>query len=152
MQGSDDSILQNPSPSDQIQVCQEQAATTSLQRKQETVAKHSRTEQNITRCTDRKYFDYTAESNKDQYHFAYKVIVGFKEQIKALKRTTEKHFCEEVKSIWQFSDYLYHSFKRQGPVSHQLRSHCTTDFRKKKKNTHTKNPQHFWRVLFNAMQ
>lgn len=99
MQGLDDSILQNPSPSDQIQVCQEQAATTSLQRKQETVAKYSRTEQNITRCTDRKYFDYTAESNKDQYHFAYKVIVGFKEQIKALKRTTEKHFCEEVKSI-----------------------------------------------------
>lgn len=99
MQGLDDSILQNPSASDQTQVCHAQAAATSLQGNQQTVAKCSCTEQNITRCTDRKYFDYTAKSNQDQYHFAYKVIAGFKEQTKALKRNTEKHFCEEVKSI-----------------------------------------------------
>lgn len=44
------------------------------------VAKCSSTEQNLTRCTDRKYFDYTAKSNKDQHRFAYKVVAGFKEQ------------------------------------------------------------------------
>lgn len=44
------------------------------------VAKCSSTERNLTRCTDRKYFDYTAKSNKDQHRFAYKVVAGFKEQ------------------------------------------------------------------------
>jgi len=73
----------------QVQECQ---ATMSI-------VKCSSTEQNITRCTDRKHFDYTAKSNKDRYHFAYKVIAGFKEQTKALKRTREKHFCEDRKSI-----------------------------------------------------
>lgn len=41
-------------------------------------------------------------------------------QTKALKRTGEKHFWEDIKSIWHFSDYLYCRFEREGLVSQQL--------------------------------
>lgn len=41
-------------------------------------------------------------------------------QTRALKRTREKHFWEDIKSIWHFSDYLYHRFEREGLISQQL--------------------------------
>lgn len=81
-------------------------------------AECSSTEQNMTRCTHRKYFDYTAKSNKD---FAYKVIAGFKEQTnKSSEENWRKALLRRHKKHLTFFRLFYHRFEREGLVSQQL--------------------------------